>query len=120
MWLQGVEEMQDSGWTPTPAQWTKIREKIDQIHESSPLKIAQPAPVPTYRALMPESAAPALPAGPTMFAAPSVLSAPQQMPMAAPQPMSQTAQQLFGTNPSLPVKAPTIDTSNGTYVSGFA
>lgn len=33
-WLEGVEDMQEEDWTPTPAQWKKIREKIDQIQET--------------------------------------------------------------------------------------
>lgn len=30
-WLQGVEEMQDEGWTPTAVQWKKIKDKLEQI-----------------------------------------------------------------------------------------
>jgi hypothetical protein len=35
MWLEGVIEMQDDGWTPDPKQWTKILEKIHNINEES-------------------------------------------------------------------------------------
>lgn len=40
MWLQGVEEMQKSGWHPTAAQWKTIREKIEQIADAP-----TPAPI---------------------------------------------------------------------------
>lgn len=32
-WLEGVEEMQDEGWTPSEIQWKKIRDKIELIEE---------------------------------------------------------------------------------------
>ncbi len=35
MWLQGVEEMQDPDWSPSPTQWSKIRSKIDDIKYST-------------------------------------------------------------------------------------
>lgn len=58
MWLEGVEEMQSEGWTPTPEQWNKIRSKIDIIEEtvvipntqqvSPPYKQEMPADFPIY------------------------------------------------------------------------
>lgn len=30
-WLQGVEDMQEAGWTPNAEQWKRIRHKIDLI-----------------------------------------------------------------------------------------
>ena len=36
MWLQGVEEMQDAAWVPSPTQWQRIREKIDTIRDEVP------------------------------------------------------------------------------------
>jgi hypothetical protein len=30
-WLQGIEEIQPPGWSPTAEQWTMIRKKIDTI-----------------------------------------------------------------------------------------
>jgi len=33
MWLQGVEEMQDEGWTPSPVQWKRIKEKLMLVTE---------------------------------------------------------------------------------------
>lgn len=35
MWLEGVEEMQKSGWHPTATQWKTIRSKIDMLLDSS-------------------------------------------------------------------------------------
>lgn len=32
-WLEGVEELQPAGWSPTADQWTLIREKIETIKE---------------------------------------------------------------------------------------
>ena len=32
-WLQGVEDMQDEGWTPSDEQWIRIRAKIESIVE---------------------------------------------------------------------------------------
>lgn len=44
-WLQGVEEMQDEGWSPTPVQWQKIKEKLGQIDLSAQLVAPRPANV---------------------------------------------------------------------------
>lgn len=41
-WLQGVEEMQDAGWSPSPAQWEKIKEKLALVEMNG-----TPQPVPT-------------------------------------------------------------------------
>lgn len=35
-WLSGVEEMQGPDWTPSPEQWKKIRDKIENIEEEVP------------------------------------------------------------------------------------
>lgn len=32
-WLQGVEDMQEEGWTPSNEQWIRIRAKIESIVE---------------------------------------------------------------------------------------
>lgn len=41
-WLQGVEEMQDEGWTPTGVQWQKIKEKLNQIDFHQPTLVYPP------------------------------------------------------------------------------
>ena len=44
-WLEGVEEMQTNGWTPTKEQWRTIREKINSITmEPTVVNSAAPAP----------------------------------------------------------------------------
>ena len=40
-WLAGVEDMQEDGWTPSAAQWRKIRSKIDEIGS-----LVQPTSIP--------------------------------------------------------------------------
>ena len=40
-WLSGVEEMQGPDWTPSPEQWKKIRDKIENIEE----EVQQVAPI---------------------------------------------------------------------------
>lgn len=46
MWLQGVEEMQEDGWTPDAKQWARIRSKIQAIdeteHTSTPVSYNRP------------------------------------------------------------------------------
>ena len=49
MWLQGVEEMQDSAWVPNPTQWARIREKINTIEETEPTPVHAAAPVQYHR-----------------------------------------------------------------------
>lgn len=111
MWLEGVEEMQEDGWTPSPAQWTRIREKIDTINDDVQQTFTQPAfrapaamPGPTMNPGMP-----AVPAGPSMLGGvpPALPAAPQ-----APQ------HGLFGNSGK--VKTPDIDTQNKPYESSFA
>lgn len=34
-WLCGVEDMQEIDWTPSPSQWKKIRDKLDEIDGGS-------------------------------------------------------------------------------------
>ena len=35
-WLQGVEDMQEEGWSPNELQWSKIRSKIFLVISSAP------------------------------------------------------------------------------------
>jgi hypothetical protein len=100
-WLSGVEEMQEEGWTPTPVQWKKIREKIFSIEIVPVTAVAPishygnnhvPVPAPAYEHRPPQ---PPLPA--------QILS-----PDA---PMQTTAE--------AKVKTPDIDSSSGEYKSAF-
>lgn len=116
MWLQGVEEMQDDDWTPSPQQWKRIRQKINSINEAAPpapapaapppppLQIASPTFVnPNARApglTLPEQA---IPAGPSSLVIPQ--SRPQMNPL------------LAGGGGQ--IKTPDIDTSANGYESGF-
>lgn len=50
-WLQGVEELQPKGWSPTAEQWALVRSKIELISESSVTVTRVPvneSPVPNY------------------------------------------------------------------------
>lgn len=104
-WLQGVEDMQEEGWTPTAVQWNKIRQKIDQIVEKPvkygtttgqipPGSIPRPAPVIN----------PTIPPSSTFDNG----SHPRVSSVFAPPPM----------RPETP-KTPDIDTSNGQYTTLF-
>lgn len=120
MWLQGVEEMQDPGWVPSPAQWSRIREKINHIEEaeSEPVVVyQQPAPVQQHYPVPPTGVPmgnemPGIPAGPSSLG----------MTPRPPMPASPPPSGLFATpeSPSMPVRTPNIDTTNGQYQSSFA
>lgn len=111
MWLQGVEEMQDAGWTPTTQQWAKIREKIDSIRDmaipETPVNIQMS---PTF-------------VNPNVRA-PGLATHEQVVIPAGPSNLNYTPEPTF-INPLLAgsggqIKTPDIDTSNGGYRSGFA
>lgn len=94
-WLQGVEDMQEDGWTPSPVQWKKIRTKINDI-ESTPVvqRVEQPD----------------LTVIPQQFSTPYI--PPYQSPTARP-PFNPPRS--FVDNP----KTPDVDTSNGSYTAPF-
>jgi hypothetical protein len=104
-WLQGVEDMQEDDWIPNAVQWKKIRSKINLLDD------AQQAP---YR----QNNSP-------------VVNTPQYMsPMPMPIPMpspSQGFSSAFDTyipppaGPSILAspKTPDIDTSDGSYQTGY-
>jgi hypothetical protein len=103
MWLEGVEEMQDENWTPSPTQWKRIREKIDSITETQNTLPQQPRPV--QRSMM----------EPNNFPLP-----PSNLPV-PPQPSPSTINPLFGSPDSgIPAKTPAVDTTDGKpYKSSF-
>lgn len=124
-WLQGVEEMQEEGWTPNSQQWAKIREKIDQIAEAEqsarpPLQYPQGARQPDAR----PSTTPvqnAVPPSIPVPVGPSNLQATPQMPRA---PRAATTNSglpvsLSTGQSQAPIRTPDIDTSGGGYDSQF-
>lgn len=34
MWIAGIEDMQEKGWTPNASQWAKIKAKITQLEDT--------------------------------------------------------------------------------------
>ena len=117
MWLQGVEEMQDSAWVPNPTQWARIREKINTIEETEPTPVHAAAPVQYHQPPMVNypiptgNELPGVPAGPSSMAATRLASPP-------PPPASG----LFATpeSPNMPVRTPNIDTTNGSYQTSLS
>ena len=107
MWLQGVEEMQEEGWTPTGTQWKRIRDKINLIDDK---------PAPVSRIVAPSAPDDGRPAvfGPTAAPvyAPSGLDADPARDLAG--------KPFLPEQPGMPARTPSIDTSNGTYGSPFA
>lgn len=118
MWLQGVEEMQDSAWTPNPTQWQRIREKIDTINdEVEPSRSIERDPSPYLGNELPGVAAPqtTLQPWPNVDHQIPYLPTPPAIPQSPPH-------GLFGTPelPQIPARTPNIDTANGNYQSSFA
>lgn len=119
MWLQGVEEMQDSAWTPNPTQWQRIREKIDTINDevepqrSGDRDMAVQMGNDQLGAVGYQTG---FPAWPTNEQPTPIMPA---MPVIPPSPPPHG---LFGTPdlPQMPARTPNIDTANGTYQSSFA
>lgn len=114
-WLQGVEDMQEEGWTPSPTQWKKIREKIDQIQETvitvpqspQPYQPATPQPwSPPYIVTATDSHTNTLGHAPKMS---------QFQPIHPPPPPINTESGLTTEN----TKTPNIDTSDGKYNTSF-
>lgn len=122
MWLEGVEEMQDSDWTPTPAQWSRIRAKIDTVDEITAPAVqmhtapsfAIPRTIGSGGGVQPGQQ-PQPPAQlPTMQFAnvPTGLGGPAP---SGPRPPLATS-----SNGQAPVRTPDIDTSAEPYKSSFA
>lgn len=108
MWLQGVEEMQDSAWVPNPVQWKRIREKIDTIEEESQNIVPQfvhnmPFIPPVQQAALP----------------------PEMVYHAATSSIPPSSSMTVVPTPAIPSgclnggRTPNIDTTNGKYDSNF-
>ncbi|MDE1830607.1 MAG: hypothetical protein KGI25_09820 [Thaumarchaeota archaeon] len=118
-WLSGVEEMQESDWTPSASQWRTIRAKIEEV-------IDVPAPRQRYEE---EDLEERRPRGPIRAAGPSAFSAPAAGQMIQ-SPTSLSVEQSLVSAPNeatpggvksggLKIKTPNIDTSKGGYVAAF-
>lgn len=136
MWLQGVEEMQADGWVPDARQWTRIREKIDQIleeetppamHYAPGVRRAAPGgevalPPGSELVFQPMNTSPP-PASGAAAAAPSALNtAPAASSPRSPRVTSTPSgvPVTLARDSQVPVKTPDIDTSNGKeYNSNF-
>lgn len=110
MWLQGVEEMQDDDWTPSPQQWKRIRDKINNI-DGNAATVTKPTPAPQPPL---QYAQAAIPTGPIPRVPEPTLAGPSSM--AFPQ-HPQLNPLLAGSGGQ--VKTPDIDTSAKGYESGF-
>ena len=99
-WLQGIEDMQDEGWSPDASQWIKIKQKISQIEEDSEVELEVVASTPTRPLSNPPSIMPTYPG----------------TAMNRPAPIMQQPPQQFGANGA--TKTPDIDSSNG-YTSNL-
>ena len=112
-WLQGVEDMQEDGWVPSPIQWKKIRSKIDQIGATQPATNAPPAPMfPSYP--------PNVRGIDTAYIAPEAPTSSLNIPIPTPSARVST----FMAPPPPPQhfdspKTPDIDTSSGNYSAPF-
>ena len=106
-WLEGVEELQPEGWSPSKEQWVLIRAKINAITE--------PAPV------IQQGAAPR----------PMAVNSPQQVPGFVPPPVTggvpvgnvttnQAPAPASATPRDKRGKTSDIDTTNGQYNSDFS
>jgi hypothetical protein len=112
MWLEGVEEMQDADWIPSASQWKRIREKLDSVAETS-------GPAPSFNA----GTAPITYAGPSSIVAPAgtpPVTAPAYQPSNIMPPPPPSGLFANAEAAAIPVKTPSIDTSNGQYKSAFA
>jgi hypothetical protein len=68
-WLEGVESMQEAGWTPSATQWQTIREKLNTVKPEVEIREVE-AKQPTMAATPPlafSGYAPAAPAAPSAF-----------------------------------------------------
>jgi len=111
-WLEGVEELQVKGWTPSAAQWALIRAKIDNITIPKPVEHPQPIQVAAPMMQAPHTNEQPLPPGmvppPVMGGVPSGQVT-----------MSPEATAMMTTTPGGKSVTPNIDTADGNYQSNF-
>lgn len=113
MWLEGVEEMQEEGWTPNSTQWVRIRDKIRIIEETTG-GFVQPQFGPRQQPV----GQPPAPAPMPVMQAPHQFAPAGMTSLTPPEPAGRSP--LTGGPTTIPIKTPDIDTSNGGYRSSFA
>lgn len=118
MWLEGVEEMQEAGWTPNNTQWQRIRQKINEIAESASAA-STAAPVQPVQPMVQPNPGPVTFA-PSSFAPPTAMQPAPMHPGYAQPNMPPPGAPFANGSPNIAVKTPAIDTSDGTYTSSFA
>lgn len=141
-WLEGIEELQPDDWSPTQEQWKKIRNKIDCIVESEPVAVApaqqagQRHPSDVLYSPAEQHQTPQQPPQQGEETVPTLPPVPSSIPDAAgntgvPAGPSKLADPSLGASGSKPaisgipegpdgrIKTPDIDTSDGSYGSGF-
>lgn len=113
MWLEGVEDMMqdvDGGWTPSAAQWKRIRDKINEINVDDVVSrvVAPSQPIRPVDDLRDSE--------PATFGVP--IYTPSNM---MPDPNRDLAGRPFlSESVGIPTRGMSIDTSNGQYKSAFA
>ena len=100
--------MQDDDWAPTTAQWTKIRNKIDDVAAPAQNRSTIEMPQSPFRPMNPQ--------GDGMIG-PSALDAPARIPENA-RPVEMNPNAPMGKGQEQ-VKTPNIDTTAGNYESAF-
>lgn len=112
-WLEGVEEMQPDDWTPSEAQWKRIRAKIAKLCEDMEKQ-------PLHGHHVPNVGVPVVPQYPTHNPRVSDHVHPSTLVDVAVTPSPAVPHKPLGAQTSsVTVKTPDIDTSNGAYVSNF-
>lgn len=100
-WLEGVEELQPSDWSPSAEQWKLIREKIKLIKEPEPEVVKESTPTPPQQPV-PAGNAPMMPQFSGEPALPPPV--PSSIPLDAEIEMSPEAKRLLQGNPSAPAQ----------------
>lgn len=110
-WLSGVEEMQSDDWAPDLSQWTRIRERIDEIVEGRSFKSDGTGPSDDDE----EPARVSRPTGPSSFAG-AIPGGPM---MPAPVPPTPPPFMNISGAEGAKIRTPQIDTSGGPYASSL-
>jgi len=113
-WLEGVEELQPSDWSPSAEQWKLIREKIKLIKEPEPEVVKESTPAPPQSPVSTENA-PMMPQFNREPALPPLV--PSSIPLDAEIEMSPEAKRLLQGNPSIPAQPGQPGPVDDTYTS---
>jgi hypothetical protein len=115
-WLEGVEEMQGSTWIPDAKQWKRIRQKINQIHETIDSQQQYSSLPTTNMSGVGENIV--IPKIPSSFERSRISNLPPT-PSSTIIPAHNSLQRNLSPDGSEKVKTPDIDTSKSEYVSSF-